>query len=269
MAVDTALPTSPALDAPHDRAASSSRTGTTILNIGCGTKTCSDKRVVNLDWSTYLFIKAHPLLNRLSRFVLSEERLARLRALPDSIVVHDLRKGIPYPDSSVDAVYHSHFLEHLDPPIARQFVQEVRRVLKPGGIQRIVVPDFERLAAEYLEHLHRCRVDPAGAAEHDRYVGAMIEQMVRREAYATRQQAGARRWLERLVVGDARSRGETHQWMYDRINLPHMLRSAGYSEVRVEGYDTSRIDDWNALGLDRNETGREYKPESLYVEAVK
>jgi SAM-dependent methyltransferase len=241
----------------------------TILNLGCGTKTSSDPRVVNLDWSTYLVIKSNPLLFALSRFVLSGERMERLRKLPDSIVVHDLRKGIPFADNSVDAVYHSHFLEHLDQPIARRFLAEVKRVLKPGGVQRIVVPDLEKLCSAYVTHLQMCMDDGNHSGEHDGYVAAMIEQMVRREAVGTSQQLPRVRVFERLLRGDARAQGQTHQWMYDRINLPHLLLALGYRDVTVERYDTSRIPDWNCYCLDRNDDDREYKPESLYVEAVK
>jgi SAM-dependent methyltransferase len=240
-----------------------------VLNVGCGTKTSDDPSVINLDWSMYLVIKSNPVLARLSRLFLSDGRLERLNSLPDSIVVHDLRKGIPYAADSVDAVYHSHFLEHLDPPHARSFLQEVWRVLKPGGIQRIVVPDMERLCADYLTHLKLCLTDSQRASEHDRYVGGIIEQAVRREAAGASQQGPVWRTIDRLILGDARKRGETHQWMYDRVNLPSLLRSLGYRCVKVERYDTSSIPDWNRFGLDRNDKDGEYKPESLYVEAFK
>jgi predicted SAM-dependent methyltransferase len=240
-----------------------------ILNIGCGTKTSSDPSVINLDWSMYLRIKSNPVLMALSRKILSKERLERLDQLPSSIMVHDLRKGIPFDDNSIDAVYHSHFLEHLDRPIARLFMTEVKRVLRPGGIQRIAIPDMERLAAAYLAHLKESLDDPTKIADHDRYMADMIEQMVRREAFGTSQQTPNRRRLEKLVLGDARQQGQTHQWMYDRVNLPHLLREVGYQDVRVERFDTSRIPRWNEFGLDRNDQQGEYKPESLYVEAVK
>ena len=240
-----------------------------ILNVGCGTKTSSDPRVVNLDWSMYLVIKSNPVLRRLSRLFLSKTRQERLDRLPDSIVVHDLRKGIPFDAGSVDAVYHSHFLEHLDPPIARLFLQEVWRVLKPGGIQRIVVPDMERLCASYLNHLQACLTDSSQIPQHDGYVAAIIEQAVRREGVGASEQSPAWRTVDRLLLGDARKRGETHQWMYDRINLPHMLQSVGYHHVNVEHFDTSGIPDWNRFGLDRNDNGGEYKPESVYIEAFK
>jgi SAM-dependent methyltransferase len=205
----------------------------------------------------------------MSRWFLSKERLARLNSLPDSIVVRDLRKGIPFGNETVDAVYHSHFLEHLDPPAARLFLLEVRRVLKPGGIQRIVIPDMEMLCRDYLAHLEACLVDPRKSPDHDSYIAEMIEQMVRREAFGTAQQTPTRRAVERIVLGDARKQGQTHQWMYDRINLPHVMRQLGYRDVVIERYDTSGISDWNRVGLDRNEGGGEYKPGSLYVEAVK
>jgi SAM-dependent methyltransferase len=240
-----------------------------VLNVGCGTKTSDDPSVINLDWSMYLVIKSNRVLSRLSRLFLSDVRLERLNRLPASIVVHDLRKGIPCSADSVDAVYHSHFLEHLDPPHARSFLQEVWRVLKPGGIQRIVVPDMERLCADYLTHLKLCLIDSQQAPEHDRYVGGIIEQAVRREAAGASQQSRAWRTIDRLILGDARKRGETHQWMYDRVNLPTLLRSLGYRDVKVERYDTSSIPDWNRFGLDRNDGDGEYKPESLYVEAFK
>jgi len=241
----------------------------TVLNVGCGAKTSDDPSVVNLDWSMYLVIKSNPVLSRLSRLFLSETRLRRLNGLSDSIVVHDLRKGIPYPAESVGAVYHSHFLEHLDRPHARSFLLEVLRVLKPGGIQRIVVPDFERLCADYLAHLKLCLSDTERAPDHDGYIGGIIEQAVRREAVGATEQSPAWRKIDRLILGDARKRGETHQWMYDRVSLPNLLLSLGYRDVRVEQYDTSSIPCWNRFGLDRNEGGGEYKPESLYVEAFK
>ena len=240
-----------------------------ILNVGCGSKTSVDPSVINLDWSMYLVIKSNPVLSRLSRLFLSDTRLRRLNHLSDSIVVHDLRKGIPYAADSVDAVYHSHFLEHLDRPHARAFLLEVWRVLKPGGIQRIVVPDMERLCADYLTHLKLSLTDSRQASEHDRYIGGIIEQAVRREAAGATEQSPTWRKIDRLILGDARQRGETHQWMYDRVSLPTLLRSLGYRDVKVERYDTSSIPCWNRFGLDRNEGDGEYKPESLYVEAFK
>jgi SAM-dependent methyltransferase len=60
---------------------------------------------------------------------------------------------LPLPDASVDVVYHSHMLEHLEVDEARAFLAECRRVLHPGGIMRVAVPDLEGIAKAYLGEL--------------------------------------------------------------------------------------------------------------------
>lgn len=84
--------------------------------------------------------------------VLSGSRLEQFDAIAGPVVVHDLRRGIPAGDESVDAVYHSHLLEHLDRQQVPRFLAEFRRVLKPGDVHRLVVPDLERIATRYLSH---------------------------------------------------------------------------------------------------------------------
>jgi len=63
---------------------------------------------------------------------------------------HDILAGIPFEDASMSVVYHSHLLEHLNPKDGRRLLEECFRVLMPGGILRIVVPDLERIAELYL-----------------------------------------------------------------------------------------------------------------------
>lgn len=58
------------------------------------------------------------------------------------VIVANLCKGIPFPDQTFDIVYHSHLLEHFSKSDAAGFVNECHRVLRPGGIIRVVVPDF-------------------------------------------------------------------------------------------------------------------------------
>ena len=53
----------------------------------------------------------------------------------------------------MDVVYHSHLLEHLQQEEGEDLIQECFRVLKPGGILRIVVPDLERICRDYLSTL--------------------------------------------------------------------------------------------------------------------
>lgn len=240
-----------------------------VVNLGCGPKASAHPDVLNVDWSVYLRFRSNPLLSWLPPLLLRGERLQRYRSLPPNILVHDLRRGIPLPDDSADVVYHSHALEHIDRDGVAAFQAEVRRVLKPGGVQRIVVPDLEILARRYLASLEAARAGGGQGREHDESVFELLEQSVRRDAAAARSLSGWRRKLYTRVFGDARARGETHQWMYDSANLAALLRESGFRDVEVVSYDRSRIPGWEAYGLDVDVSGGQYKPDSLYVEAVK
>lgn len=240
-----------------------------LLNLGCGDKTSDRAGVVNIDRSAMLRLRSHPLRRVLVPVFLHGERLARYRTLPDNIMVHDLARGIPFESNSVDAVYHSHMLEHLDREVGEAFLSEVLRVLKPGGIHRIVVPDFELRCREYVAHLDACVSSPAQQSDHDNYVAGVLEQSVQREASGTSQQRPFRRRVENALLGDARRRGQTHQWMYDRVNLRAKLLSAGYREVHQMTLDTSHIPYWQDHGLDMDDSGQVHKPGSLYMEAFK
>jgi SAM-dependent methyltransferase len=249
--------------------ASSSNGSTLILNLGCGTKASPSERVINIDWSIYLRVRKNPFLRAVSHIAFTGERRARLNSLPKNVLVYNLAKGVPFGNCSVDAVYHSHLLEHLDRDVAVEFLKEVLRVLKPGGIHRICVPDFERACKDYVAHLTACDNDPDEWKLHEGCIATILEQSVRREPMGTSQQGRLRRFIENALLGDARKRGETHQWMYDRISLCSLLGTLGYREINVEEHNKSRIPGWSELGLEIDETGAEYKPGSLYVETKK
>lgn len=240
-----------------------------ILNLGCGTKTSASSSVVNIDWSIYLRLKSNSVWRNIAPLFIRGERLRRFKEIPRNVLVYDLAKGIPFESNSVDAVYHSHMLEHLDKGVVDGFLLEAKRVLRAGGIHRIVVPDFEYLCSQYLGHLAKCRSDSSESTQHDEYIADIIEQCVRKESYGTSRQLPIRRKIENWIFGDARRRGETHQWMYDRINLAQVLLRTGYRNVTLRSYDTSDIPDWNSFALDVDEDGLQYKPGSLYMEAMK
>lgn len=58
----------------------------------------------------------------------------------------DIRNPLPWPSDSCESCYISHVVEHITPHQSFRFFQEVYRILKPGGIFRVVVPvlDFIR-----------------------------------------------------------------------------------------------------------------------------
>jgi len=74
-----------------------------------------------------------------------------LASSSEHVTACDLRRHIPLPDASVPFVYSSHMLEHLRQDEAEVLMSEMHRVLAPGGIARIVVPDLAKLARWYLE----------------------------------------------------------------------------------------------------------------------
>jgi SAM-dependent methyltransferase len=120
------------------------------LNLGCG-------RRFHPDWENVDFQRTAP-----------------------NVRAHDLRKGVPYPDAAFDVVYHSHLLEHFSKESAPVFLRECHRVLKPGGIIRIVVPDLEAIVRLYLEALEKAsRGIPEWAENYDWMLLEMYDQTVR------------------------------------------------------------------------------------------
>lgn len=121
------------------------------LNIGCGS-------TFHPEWSNVDMVSKSP-----------------------SVKASNLLKGLPYPDRQFQVVYHSHVLEHFPMEKAGDFVGECFRVLKPGGIIRIVVPDLENIAKEYLKHLNENIEHPSRKAEanYDWILIEMYDQTVR------------------------------------------------------------------------------------------
>jgi len=64
----------------------------------------------------------------------------------DPDIVASMTDMAPVPDGSVDAVWSSHNLEHLDPHAVPVALQEFLRVLKPGGTLLLTVPDLQAVA---------------------------------------------------------------------------------------------------------------------------
>jgi len=94
------------------------------LNVGCGNK-------YHKDWINIDMVSDSP-----------------------DVKATNLIKGIPYPDNTFDVVYHSQVLEHIPKEKALDFIKECYRVLKPGGIIRVVVPDLENIVDEYRKFLN-------------------------------------------------------------------------------------------------------------------
>ena len=93
---------------------------------------------------------------------------------------YDLRRGLPYEEGRFDAVYHSHVLEHLTPDDAFTMLSECYRVLRPGGVIRVVVPDLEGIARAYLSALENAEGDDEVAVANQQWMTLeLIDQMTR------------------------------------------------------------------------------------------
>ena len=75
--------------------------------------------------------------------------------------------------------------------------------------------------------------------------------------------------LESLKIGQFRQSGEVHQWMYDYYSLSVLLKNCGLEKITKRTADESYIKDWTSFNLDTEPDGSIYKPDSLYMEAVK
>jgi predicted SAM-dependent methyltransferase len=180
------------------------RSSPVLLNLGAGPRGVDDAHWVNVDGA------------------------------PDAGVrfLVDFQRPLPFDDASFDGVFCEHVLEHFSQEDGARLAAEVRRILRPGGVFRVVVPDAEFVLKSYLE-------DPqALVAERGEGEGTAME----------------------MVNSYFRQRYE-HQFMYDWPTLEQTLQRAGFSRVvRSRFRDPAscspvRIDD------------EKYARESLYVEA--
>ncbi len=65
---------------------------------------------------------------------------------------HDVRKGLPWADASVEAIYVGQAIEHFNRRTeAPVFLRECARVLKTGGVIKLTTPCLRRLIDDFNE----------------------------------------------------------------------------------------------------------------------
>ena len=152
--------------------------------------------------------------------------------LPDwiNIDVHpaplamNVLRGLPFATGSARYVFVSHLLEHLFfPRDVQPFLAELRRVLTPGGVVRIVVPDVEQCIEAYTNN------DRSFFASRRETWPWWPENPTRLEDFLAYAGAGAEpAWLF-----------ESHKYGYDFETLERVLTGAGFAQIRRSGYMTS------------------------------
>lgn len=140
-------------------------------------------------------------------------------------------------DGAATLVYASHVLEHFGRGEYKAVLKEWYRVLAPGGILRLAVPDFAACAALYYE---------SGLT--DRLSG-----------------------LIGLLVGGQRDANDFHKMVFDESSLRLELLETGFVEVRRWNWratEHAAVDDFSQAYIPHlhKDDGR---PMSLNLEGVK
>ncbi len=82
-------------------------------------------------------------------------KILNIMAGPDVDITGSCTDLSLFPDGSVDEVYASHVLEHLNAQEITIAMAEISRVMKPGGVLKGSVPDMNVLCRLYMEAIER------------------------------------------------------------------------------------------------------------------
>ncbi len=171
------------------------------VQYGCGF--CAPENWRNFDASPTLRFERLPIVGRL--------HLKNERRFPRNVEYGDIVKGLPLASKSCAAIYASHVLEHLTLEEFRAALRNTYELLQPNGVFRLVVPDLETLARQYLD-------SPEPAAAEDFMKGSCLGVEQR-----SRNMGG----FFRFWLGNSE-----HLWMWDLKSLKHELEAAGFVSVR-------------------------------------
>ena len=214
------------------------------MNLGCGPKAV--KGWINLDSTWKVYLTRFPVLKVPVRFLSIlglVNRLTPAEELPAELGIrrHDVANGLPFKDNEVDYIYSSHMLEHLSRSKADYVLRECYRVLKTGGVLRLILPDLELLVEAYLKD--KQAGDTAAA---DKFI----------EGLNLSGAGKSKRFINRII-------SQGHQWIYDFDSVVYRLSNIGFSEVNRCTPRQGEVPDLPLL-----DEG-ELHPDSFYLEAKK
>jgi len=209
-----------------------------FINVGCGAHPINGW--INYDFNGFIFFAKVSILRKV---------LNRLKYIPDgykefmdqviqeNIHFANAGKHIPESDNSIDVIYSSHMLEHLDREETDVFLSESKRVLVPDGIIRIVVPDFEKLIENYQKNKN-----PQKFIDDSCLSGKKPKALLKKIQY--------------LIQG--------HGWhfcMYNKTSIIALFKRHGFQNIRVIPAGETMISQTEGLDLYAHENS------SLYLEA--
>lgn len=182
------------------------------VNLGCG------NRFIN-DWINIDFVSNYPEVKQ-----------------------YDLRSGIPLDTGSAEIIYHSHILEHFNKQAAISFLKECFRVLKQGGILRVVVPDLEQLARQYLAMLETVEKEESelNIANYNWAAIELFDQMVREKPGGEMIQY----WLQKEIINqDLLERRLGHEFASWRKMYIDSLNKSGLNQgISLTGKNPSLLE---------------------------
>jgi SAM-dependent methyltransferase len=196
------------------------------LNLGCGP--VQPAGWVNIDGSHRAYLA--------SRLWFLDRALVRIGVLSSTefgphVKVHNLFKRLPFRDNSVACIYAGEVWEHFEYPHTVRLTAECFRVLAPGGVLRLCVPDGPTFWGRYLELYNKQLEMPRGnrsGKELRAHVGLYFREIMTR-----------RLWFGSL--------GHKHKWQFDEIQMIELFEQAGFSEVDRMPFHVSRIPDVSAV----------------------
>ncbi len=156
---------------------------------------------------------------------------------------------LPFDDNSIGVIFCSHTLEHINPHRLAHVLREFNRVLIPGGVLRVAVPDIE-LAIKHYVNKDRDFFENADVSPLSRElpIGGLLASWF----YSSRLE-------EATVVG----KGEGHVHCFDYDYMKYWLEKFNFTNVERSSYRNSKVPELRGIEFDR------YEDESLFAEAIK
>jgi SAM-dependent methyltransferase len=180
------------------------------LNLGCGLN--APEGWLNVDGSFQVLFARKPKVRSLLVNVGLYPRSQADIAWPVNVLRLDLRRALPFEENRFAAIYSSHTVEHLFYGDAVALIAECFRVLKPGGICRIVVPDLAATVQRYLS----TKADSEDAAN------KLMDELL---LHPRTRETGLIGLYHRLFAY------HQHKWMYDASSLCKLMGDAGFVEI--------------------------------------
>ena len=85
-------------------------------------------------------------------FIINEEWInLDYEAISPHVIKCDILNNLPLKENSASNIYTSHFVEHIPYSKLNSFLKNCFKILSPGGVIRIITPDFNEMCESYIK----------------------------------------------------------------------------------------------------------------------